>query len=209
MTKLWLTIGIAVATLVTSCGGSGTTIDSTPNTPSYTGVIEGYITQADIDRGTSDMTNGIPDVEVWCEEPGTGRRMGQDTTDDRGYYCIEGLPEDEELMLKFQYRQRNQVGDDPEDDDGVADDNGGNDGDDGGSDSGNGGMGEPDDGDDGADDDETCVEGELQIRLQARDRLRVDAGVCEIDEDGDGNPDDVECDNEQMQVRLRTRSRGE
>ncbi len=105
-------IGLAMVTLLmlASCGGGSSMLIDTPdNTQLETGVIDGYITEADIDRGTSDVDDGIEDVEVWCEDPGTGQRLGQDTTDEHGYYRLEGVPTGEAVMLKFQYQNRSQA----------------------------------------------------------------------------------------------------
>jgi hypothetical protein len=73
-------------------------------------MVEGYITEADIARGSSAVDDGIPGVEVWCEKSGTGQRLGQDTTDSKGYYCIEGLAEGQEMMLRFRYQHAIQNG---------------------------------------------------------------------------------------------------
>lgn len=159
-------IGVLILLAVAACGGGGATLAGPEDsTASYTGVIEGYITQSDVARGTSSVGDGIPGVEVWCEEPGTGQRLGQDTTGSDGHYRMEGLPEGEPLLLKFQYQLAMQNGDD----------------------------------------NQRVIEGAQQVRLETRQQLRVDAGICQYDDDGDGTPDDVGCDNEQLQVRMQTR----
>ncbi len=104
-------------------------------------------------------------VEVWCEDPGNGNRLGQDTTGSDGHYRIGGLPADTPMVLKFQYQLGDQSGYD------------------------NGRV----------------VEGAQQVRLKAREQLRLDAGICPFDDDGDGIPDEVACNNEQLQVQLRDR----
>lgn len=107
MTKLWIAAGMVAALFAASCG-SGAAL--APESNLTTGMVEGYITEADIARGTSAVDDGVPGVEVWCEEPGTGQRLGQDTTDSNGYYRIEGLAEGQEMMLRFRYRHAVQNG---------------------------------------------------------------------------------------------------
>jgi len=158
--------GVMMLLAVAACGGGESTLAGPGNSPALnTGVIEGYITEADVVRGTSAAGDGIPGVEVWCEDPGSGQRLGQDTTGSDGHYRMGGLPEGEPLLLKFQYQLALQNGDA----------------------------------------NQRVVEGAQQVRLEARQQLRVDAGICPYDDDGDGTPDDVGCDNEQLQVRMQTR----
>jgi hypothetical protein len=158
---------IATVLLATaSCGGGGATLAGPDDGAAVdTGIIEGYITEADIERSTSAAGDGLGGIEVWCEDPGNGQRLGQDTTGNDGHYRIGGLPADTPMLLKFQYQLSSQSGDD------------------------NGRV----------------IEGAQQVRLKAREQLRLDAGICPYDDDGDGNPDDVGCTNEQLQVQVRDR----
>lgn len=113
MNRLMIVLGVVVVLLAASCGGGGATV-GVPGDGSAlnTGVIEGYITEADIARATSAAGNGIGGVEVWCEDPANGERRGQDTTGSDGHYRIGGLPSDTPMLLKFQYRYGYQAGDD-------------------------------------------------------------------------------------------------
>ncbi len=162
MKLMLVVIGVVSMLLLASCGGGASAVNGLDN-PALTGVVEGYITEADQARAASAAGDGVGGADVWCEN-GTGEMLRQGQTDATGHYRLDGLPVDCELLLRFRYQAR--LGD------GTGD---------------------------------TVVEGEQPIRLQARQQLRVDAGVCENDANGDGASDAVECDNSQMQVRLRQR----
>lgn len=115
MNRISALIGLASVMLAVSCsGGSSLGASSDSGELAYSGVVEGYITLDGIFRGTSAVSgngDGVEGVDVWCEDPGTGQRFGQDTTGPSGYYRMEGLPEGQDLMFKFQYHYGYQNGD--------------------------------------------------------------------------------------------------
>jgi hypothetical protein len=171
MRQAWIySLALGVLLLASCGGGGGAATTPQPGVSVDTGVVDGYITETDSARAASAAGGGISDVEVWCEEPGTGERYGQDISDASGHYRIAGLPAEQELQLRFQYTHRYEHGSGGEAGSGLV------------------------------------VEGAQQIRLQTREQLRIDLGICEQDTDGDGEPDEVVCDNTQMQVRLRDRA---
>jgi hypothetical protein len=68
-----------------------------------TGVVEGSFTETSIGHSVSAIGNGIGGVEVWCENPGTGQRLGQDISDEGGHYRLIGLPVNQEMRFCFRY----------------------------------------------------------------------------------------------------------
>jgi hypothetical protein len=114
MSMIFLAMVTALA-LAACGGGGGSAVQPGGGLDTYTppvtdntggtGTVEGYLTEAALDRGVS-SANGIGGAEVWCED-GLGQRLGGDVTDGDGYYCIDGVPAGEEITLRYRYQYGN------------------------------------------------------------------------------------------------------
>ena len=100
------TILLAIAAMVfVSCGGGGGSTIIDPNPTEQTASVDGYLTQGGIaERAASALDDPVEGAEVWCENPLTGEVLGQDGTDASGYFEIDGLPADVDLMLQFRFQ---------------------------------------------------------------------------------------------------------